>query len=309
MPARPFPSAYLVPAMACWGLGTVLSKYALNGFTPLTLLPLQLVVSVAFLAVVLAIRQERPRLTPENWRAGALGILNPGLAYALGLVGLSRIDASVSVVLWATEPLLIVALAFLILKERIGLRTALLLAVAMTGVVLIVGTPTGSAPIVGVLLTLAAVSACALYSVLLRRLHLTDGTVPIVFLQQSAALAFALLVFAIAMAADGTEQLAPTVLELSAAIAAGILYYGAAFWLYVSGLRLTTATRAGMYLTLIPVFGLVFSAVLLDERLTTSQIAGTVLVLGTIATLTTLDVRNDQGKQSSAPERCVDKGA
>lgn len=152
MPARPFPSAYLVPAMACWGLGTVLSKYA------------------------------------------------------VGLVGLSRIDASVSVVLWATEPLLIVALALLILKERIGLRTAVLLAVAMTGVVLIVGTPTGSAPIVGVMLTLAAVSACALYSVLLRRLHLTDGTVPIVVLQQSAALAFALLIFAIAIAADGTEQ-------------------------------------------------------------------------------------------------------
>ena len=127
-----------------------------NGFTPLTLLPLQIVVSVAFLTVVLALRRERPRLSPDNWRAGALGILNPGLAYALGLVRLSRIDASVSVVLWATEPLLIVALAFLILKERIGPRTAVLLAVAMTGVVLIVGTPTGSAPIVGVFLTLAA---------------------------------------------------------------------------------------------------------------------------------------------------------
>jgi hypothetical protein len=41
--------------MECWALGTLLGKYALNGSTPVTLLPLQLVVSVAFLAVVLAI--------------------------------------------------------------------------------------------------------------------------------------------------------------------------------------------------------------------------------------------------------------
>jgi probable blue pigment (indigoidine) exporter len=289
MSVRPFPSAYLVPAMACWGLGTVLTKYALDGFTPLTLLPIQLLASVAFLVMALVIRRERPSLGSENRRAAALGILNPGIAYALGLIGLSRIDASMSVVLWATEPLFIVALAFLILKERITARSAVLLTLAIVGVLLIVGAPKGTAPIVGVVLTLAAVVACALYSVLLRHMHLTDGTVAIVFLQQAVALAFALIVFAIATAVQQPTQPTPTPLEIIAAFTAGVLYYGAAFWLYVSGLRLTTATRAGMYLTLIPVFGVAFSYLLLDERLDAMQITGALLVLGAIGALSQLD--------------------
>lgn len=279
MPNRSLPAVYLVPAMACWGLGTVLTKYALSGFTPLTLLPIQLLTSVAFLGVVLALRLERPRPTQENRQAAALGILNPGIAYALGLLGLSQIDASVSVVLWATEPLLIVVLAFLILRERIRFRIGVLLALAMIGVLLIVGAPTGSGPVVGVVLTLAAVSACALYSVLLRSMQLTDGSVTIVFLQQVTALVFALLVLLVATTGQRPDPLTPTSLEIAAAVGAGVLYYGAAFALYVSGLRRTTATRAGMYLTLIPVFGVVFSRLLLDETLTAVQVVGAILVV------------------------------
>jgi probable blue pigment (indigoidine) exporter len=289
MSVRPFPSAYLVPAMACWGLGTVLTKYALGGFTPLTLLPIQLLASVSFLAMALVVRRERPAFGRVNRRAAALGILNPGIAYALGLIGLSRIDASMSVVLWATEPLFIVALALLILKERITARSAALLTFAIVGVVMIVGAPKEAAPVVGVVLTLAAVAACALYSVLLRHMHLTDGTVGVVFLQQAVALAFALIVFAIATTVQQPTQPTPTPLEITAAFTAGVLYYGAAFWLYVGGLRLTTATRAGMYLTLIPVFGLAFSYLLLDERLDAMQITGALLVLGAIGALSQLD--------------------
>jgi drug/metabolite transporter (DMT)-like permease len=47
-----------------------------------------------------------------------LGLLNPGISYALSLVGLPYATASLSALLWAVEPLLIVGLAWLVLHER-----------------------------------------------------------------------------------------------------------------------------------------------------------------------------------------------
>lgn len=44
-------------------------------------------------------------------RLSLLGVLNPGLAYALSIAGLAHVTASVSVLLWAIEPILILALA------------------------------------------------------------------------------------------------------------------------------------------------------------------------------------------------------
>lgn len=279
-------SLFLVSAMACWGLGTVLSKYALGGFPSLVLLPVELLSSVTFLAVVLLIRGERIKVGSTTLKTALLGVLNPGLAYALGLLGLAYIDASVSVVLWATEPVLITLLAFVVLHEIIGWRTALLLSVAMAGVLLIVGSPTGTASFAGVVLTMAAVAACALYSVLLRKLRLTDGTISIVLLQQGAALAFALLLFSVIAPTWGLAGFSPEPLHIAAAISSGVIYYGAAFWFYVSGLRRTTAINAGLYLTLVPVFGIAMSYVLLGERFDFWQLGGAVLVIGAVVVLT-----------------------
>ena len=67
-------------------------------------------------------------------RLAALGVLNPGLAYALGLLGLTSISASMSVLLWVTEPVLIVVLAVLLLREHIPATLVATMAVAVLGV-------------------------------------------------------------------------------------------------------------------------------------------------------------------------------
>ncbi|MGY0387120.1 hypothetical protein ACWZJV_09135 [Nocardioides sp. WG-D5] len=67
-----------LPPPACWGVGTVLSKQALNrGVAPLTLLVLELAVTTL---------RQRLTLSPSMAKLAALGLLNPGLAYTLGLL-------------------------------------------------------------------------------------------------------------------------------------------------------------------------------------------------------------------------------
>ena len=109
--------AALVLAATCWGTGTVISKAALAEVPPFTLLAIQLAASLAVLTILMRSRGI-PLRSQGSPLLGRLGLLNPGVAYALSLVGLTYITASLSVLLWALESLLILALAGLFLRER-----------------------------------------------------------------------------------------------------------------------------------------------------------------------------------------------
>jgi probable blue pigment (indigoidine) exporter len=294
--------AYLIGAAACWGLGTVLSKYALGGFDASLLLPLQLTCSVLLLAALLLATGSSVRGIQHAAEMAALGVLNPGIAYALGLIALTQIDASLSVIIWATEPVLIVVMAYVFLHERLPLRSLLCLASAMAGVALIVGAPSSGNALAGVVLTFASVLACALYSILLRRMDLTDGTLPVVFLQQTSALVFAIGVLLVADA-QSLGAANATTSQWASAIAAGGLYYGVAFVLYVAGLRRTSVSRAGMSLTLIPVFGLLFSALLLGEWLSAAQFLGATVVISSMAVLARRSAGQTSKQREPQPQR------
>lgn len=295
--------AFLTAAAFCWGLGTVLSKHALGGVPPLTLLPMQLLISCMVLGLVLVATRTRLGLSSAGRRAALLGILNPGLAYALGLIALSRIDASISVVLWATEPVLVVLLAVAFLHERLRADLVVSLVVAMGGVALIVGRPSGVVSISGVVLTLAAVMGCAIYAVVLRALRADDSSTEIVFAQQVVALGFALVVLMVVVAVEGMPSLSPSGSQLAAAALSGGIYYGIAFSFFVAGLRRTTAARAGIFLVLVPVFGLILSAVLLGETLTPEQVVGAVLVVAAVSGLAYAELR--RGKPEQVREMAV----
>jgi drug/metabolite transporter (DMT)-like permease len=108
----------------------VLSKSALVHFEPIDLLIIQLSASVAAMILVLALTRSRPSRPSAMWSNAALGVLNPGLAYLLGLTGLRVTSASLATLIWALEPALIVVAAHLLLGER---ATGKIIGVAVAG--------------------------------------------------------------------------------------------------------------------------------------------------------------------------------
>jgi probable blue pigment (indigoidine) exporter len=285
-PASRAAVAALVAAAACWGVGTVVSKEVVDDVAPLTLLPLQLAVSCVLLLAITVVRRESFAWTPPVRRLAALGVLNPGVAYALGLVGLTTITASLSVLLWATEPVLILLLAALVLREHIPAALAVAVAVAVLGVLLVVYQPGVTGDAVGITLTLVSVSFCALYTVLTRRLLLDDSSLSVVLVQQTAALAFAIVLATVVDVGGGTgwdlAGLGATA-WLGAGVS-GVLYYGLGFWFYLTGLRQVPASYAGAFLPLIPVFG-VAAGYLVGERLEPRQLLGAAVIVATTATI------------------------
>ena len=205
---------------------------------------MQLAASCAFLLVFTLVRREPLAWTPPFRRLAALGVLNPGIAYALGLIGLTTITASMSVLLWALEPVVILLLAALVLHEHIPPPLAASVGVAILGVLLVVYQPGATGDAVGITLTLVSIGFCALYTVLTRRLMLDDSSLTVVLAQQAAALVFAVVLATVVQLAGGTGW---DLAGLGAgawlgAAASGVLYYGLGFSFYVTGLRQVPAS-------------------------------------------------------------------
>ena len=287
-------SAMLVSAAACWGAGTVITKRALGEVPPLTLLPIQLLISSVVLLGAAKIVRLRLVWSSSLGRLAALGALNPGLANSLGLLGLSHLSASVSVLLWALEPIFIVILAYLLFGDVLTPKVRVAISLAVCGILLVVYQPGTSGGVLGVVLVLAAVGACAIYTVAAQRPLVGEEPLLVVIAHQLVALAFTLVVLGLAQIIDGQalglhDFSAPTWV---AAITSGALHYGAAFWFYLTGLRQMPASVAGSFLTLIPMFG-VAAGVAVGETLSNRQWLDAGLVVVAIAAVALLQATND----------------
>src|SRR6476661_5342525 len=290
--------AALILAATCWGLGTVISKAALAEVSPLTLLPIQLIASLTVLAILMRSQGISFR-TEGSPLLGRLGLLNPGLAYALGLIGLTTITASQYVLLWALEPLMILFLAAWFLRERITPAFVVLSLIAVAGMVVIVYDPSASSgQLIGVGLTLAGIVCCAVYSVVTRR-WIPDAreTSQVILSQQAHALVLAI---GLVLAGGGIVPSALTPLGLASAVGSGALYYAGAYWFYLGALRHVPASYAALSFYLIPIVGVAAGAILLGERLDPRQWIGAVIVLAAILAILRQPSAARQGSAATA---------
>ena len=98
----------------------VLSKYTLGLTSPLQVLLIQLGFSMLISWIVVAATCQYVEITRPTLLPGVLGILHPGLSSALGIVGLSHLDASVSSTIWALEAPMTMILASIMLTEKLS---------------------------------------------------------------------------------------------------------------------------------------------------------------------------------------------
>ncbi len=278
------PAFLLFAACSFWGIATVLNKALLSTISSSQLLFVQLLASAAVLWLAcLALREAMPTGS-GLWVAIGLGVLNPGISYTFSLMGLERISASVSSLLWATEPFLILVLASVILKEPITLRVLGVIALGFGGVVLVSNlfsrSPDEASDVVGITYLFVAVILCAIYTVYSRKIGDDVDALALVTVQQTAGLGWATLlaVFATPGPAFGALVTVPLG-ELAGAVVSGLLYYAAAYWLYISALGRVSAALAGGSFNIIPIVTIAVAYAFLGERLAPIQILGAVLII------------------------------
>lgn len=265
---------------AFWGLSTVATKGVLELVPPFTLLAIQLSAAVA--ALWTAVLLSGARIGRRHLRLGLAGVLEPGLAYGLGVPGLALTGAASAAVIGAAEPVFVALVSFLLFRERIGLRMAAALAAGAAGVALVAlaGAEAGGLRrLSGDLLVLGGVACAALYVVVSARSLEASAPLPLAAAQQSVGLvvALGLLAAALALGLEAPGALPPSSIALAAAT--GVTQYAAPFWLYLVALRTMPVALAAQFLTLIPIFGVAGAVILLGERVSPAQAAGSVIVL------------------------------
>ncbi len=280
-------SLLMIGSAAAWGMGTVMSKHSLDSLPALPLLAVQLSASIAALWTLTFLRHPRAIRSWRDARAGWTGVLEPGLAYALGMAGLTLTSASSASLIFVTEPIFIIVIGVVFLRERASPQIWVTVILVMLGTLLVSGADAvgGSRSMIGDLLLVASTASAALYVIFSRRSVETMPPLPLAALQQSVGLGVALVLLVIigGQGITALGQLPPGTWGL--AMMTGVVQYALAFSLYLSALRHVEASQAALFLTLIPVFGVGGAAVFLGEQMTTSQFIGAGLIIGALLRL------------------------
>jgi drug/metabolite transporter (DMT)-like permease len=283
MSRRRLAIALLTLAALSWGFGIVMTKITLEQLRPVDVLGVELVVGAA---VVCGVRLVRGGVGATSaWRGFALlGLLEPGLSYALGDFGLDKTGAADAALLVSSETLFAAVLARLVLCERMGRRVVFAIAAGFAGsVVLGLGaTGSNSASVVGDVLVLGSSAAAAAYTVAARRIARAGQpdalSVTAVQLVVAAIVCAPLVVAAVAAGQSNLGQ--ADAAHMLAAVATGLLTTAIPFVLFNLAIRDVEVAGGALVLNLVPVIAATLAVVLLGEALGALQLfAGAVIVL------------------------------
>ena len=269
-----------------WGSSYLFIKIGVeDGLTPFTLIMLRLLIGLALLAVVVAVAREAlPQFGRIYGHLFVMGAINIAIPFSLITWAEQSVDSSVAAILNAAVPLFVLPLAALTLHdERMTSNRVIGLVVGFVGVAVLVGfdpADLASGDVAGEIALIGSTISYALGAVYTRRnIHGLRPMIPALFqvffgLVIVTVLAF---VFENPLATTFTQQ------SLFAVIWLGLLGSGLAYLLFFRILGRWGATRTSMVAYLLPLYGIVLGALILNEPIDGRLIAGTALIIGGVA--------------------------
>ena len=279
----------LLIACVLWAVSFVATKVALEAAPPLVVVTLRLLISaLCFLPWIVATGGTRGLGGGRGLlRLFVLSLFGTSLHYGLQTVGLQFTTASNASLYTTTGPITILLLSALFLDERITTRKALGVAVAVAGVLVVMGADTLSTlelgHIKGDLLVLASLVMWGLFTVYGKKMIDELGALRVT--------AWVTVIGALTMVPVGWIEVRDTGFSLAdmtveAWIAIAFLGVACSFLatlLYFVALGLSESQKVGVYLYTIPPMTAVVAALYLGETITANLMIGAVLVIGGVA--------------------------
>jgi drug/metabolite transporter (DMT)-like permease len=285
---------------AVWGGSFLFIRLGVTGFGVAPLMALRVGIGALFLLLVLfsrrSAREAIGTLRERAWPLLIVGILNSAAPFCLFAWAELTLSAGVTSVINATTPLWGGVVAWVWLKDRLsGLRVAGLV-IGFAGVLALVGDQIfshagdGASSTATALAALAALAAALLYGVAASytKRHLTGVDPLTVAAGTMTGATIVLLPFAVA-----TWPTAPISLTAwSSVLALGVVCTGVAYLLYFKLIAAIGPARTITVTFVIPVFGILWGALFLGERVSLGMVeaclailAGTALATGFIKRL------------------------
>lgn len=269
-----------VGALLIWSSSFIATKLAYQTFAPITLAAARFGVALVMLGVARLLMKERVRPTKKEMAPIAFsGLMGITLYFLLENVGLTITTASSAALIVASFPAITLAGERIVYKTPITARQVAGIAVAMVGVYLIsVGsekTEGAENPLLGNLILLGTGVVWTAYIFSTRRVV---GRFPAITLSYYQTLAGFIGFLPFTLLETGQWQ-PPNGMTLAMLLYLGAMCSVAAYLMYNFGLRRLKPSASAFLMNLVPIFGTLFSVLLLGERLTPRHLAGGALVI------------------------------
>lgn len=275
-------SLYAAMSISFWGISFVSTKAVLDKLDPYTLLVIRFGIGALFLLVLLVLKRY-PLNIPLTYipHLIILGILGVFVHQAIQATALLTIDASAAGWIISFSPVFTVILSVLFLHEKMTVSKAAGMIVAIIGVLLVT---TSSNPQsfqfsinVGYLLMILSTLNWAIYSVLLKRLHIQLPSLVVTFYMY-------LLGFTLTtpfLIRNRGWEIIPflTNVEWAHLLFLGVFVSGVAYWYWAKALEVLEASQVSVFLYLEPVATLITAILLLQEKIIPISILGGIIII------------------------------
>ncbi|MBA2676708.1 EamA family transporter [Ramlibacter sp.] len=261
-------------APAIWGSTYIVTTEFLANFSPVTVAMLRAL--PAGLLLLALVRQ----LPAGIWwaRIFLLGALNFSIFLSMLFISAYRLPGGVAATVGAVQPLLVVFLARFVLASPIRLLSIAAALVGAAGVALLVLAPNAALDPVGVAAGLAGAASMACGTVLSRRWQPPVSLLTFTAWQLTAG---GLLLVPVAVLFEPAIPV-PTVQNLLALAWLGLIGMALTYALWLRGIARLESSVVSSLVLLSPVTAMLLGWLLLAQTLAPLQVAGVVLVVGSI---------------------------
>lgn len=287
----------LVLCAAMWGGTWVALKIAESaGMPPLQFAALRaLPAGFALLAVTLAVRSN-PRHLRENWRMLSAMSLTTAIFFGLGAYGAQYLPGGLSSLLGNTTPLFIVIVAALVFRQSVPLGAIVGVAIGFAGVA-IIALPAlhgERVDLLGMFELLCGACALAFNTIWTKQLAHLDP-----FLANAAQmLGGGGMLVALALPVGEFPAVPLRADHIVPILYVSLLATAVAYVMWLLALRAVSATAAGSMTLLVPVFGHLWSGLILHEPIDAIELFGAAVVLGGIGLTILVAPQAENGERS-----------
>lgn len=277
----------VIAAVTIWGINFAVTKVGLTEIEPITLAFFRFFIgSILLLGVIFFTKQFKTlwkALKKDFWYFFVMGLFGITMIYVLENLALKLSASSEVALIICADPILIILFAYFFLGEKLDFKKILSIILGIIGVILIIvkhldlSTLFDSSAFIGNIMALLSSVAWATYTLMTKnkvKKYSPEIVLSIVSLFGVLFLFVSMLVF------EGTPQI--TELSMQSWLVIGyvsVIVSTVAFYCWNYGLKHLQASKAGMYMFLMPVIAVFVGILFLKEELTLQTGIGAAAIL------------------------------
>ena len=268
-------------ALIIWSSSFVAIKVAYETFPPITLGAARFVVAALILGALTLLPNNRRRLEKKDiFPVAVSGLLGITVYAVLQNIAMQWTSASNATLIIASYPIITVLLETLIYKTKMNLFKIVGIIIAIGGVVVLSYMKPEERQqneLLGILMLIVAGVAWAFYNFLTKKVVNKYPPITLLFYQTLFGAIFMLPLSLF----ERAKWMTPTTMSFLMMLFLGVFCSVIAYLLYNLGLKALSPSAVISMLNLVPIFGVMFSFLLLGEAITLRMvIGGAIIILG-----------------------------